>query len=174
MASTLDKHVGIGMWEAYEDECGGLAAAEARRKGLEASGGCVVSFELEAVFDAEAWSPTHRALRARLRDGGVVTLEASLAYDGDATVEDAFEAVRAALRDDEACFVLFRTAVWTLWTWAPPGAPDAQRYLAARDALRGQLGGDVRVPHAAAWTEVPTPRSNGASRTRGPSATRSS
>ena len=119
------------MWEAYEDECGGLAAAEARRKGLEASGGCVVSFELEAVFDAEAWSPTHRALRARLRDGGVVTLEASLAYDGDATVEDAFEAVRAALRDDEACFVLFRTAVWTLWTWAPPGAPDAQRYLAA-------------------------------------------
>lgn len=133
------------MWEPYEDGC----AAQASTSGAP-GGGAVLSFELEAVFDEQSFTKAKRALRARLR-GGVVALDATLAHDDDENADDAFAVVRAALRDDEACFVLFRTATWALWTWAPAGAADGDAYVAAAAALRADLGGDVRIPYEAKW-----------------------
>jgi len=132
------------MWATYDDACASSSAAGAHDR-------YALSFELEAAFDAEAFSRTHRALRGVIR-GGTIALDATLKYDGDAGVKGAFDAIATSLRDDACCFVLFRAATWALWTWAPAGARDAEAYVAARDALRRDLGGEIRVPVAATWT----------------------
>lgn len=131
------------MWAAYTDEC---AAAQVPLEGAEP----VLSFELEGTFDAQAFDSSFRALRARC-DRGIISLAETLAYDADATVEEAFEVVRASLREEEPCFVLFRTATWTLWTWAPPEAATSETYLAVRARLRRELGGSARIPQSIVW-----------------------
>ena len=138
------------MWEPYEDGC----AAQASTSGAP-GGGAVLSFELEAVFDEQSFTKAKRALRARLR-GGVVALDATLAHDDDENADDAFAVVRAALRDDEACFVLFRTRTWALISFMPPDAPgpECALYDASCAKLQALLGGESRVPNVRRWASL--------------------
>ena len=104
-------------WQPYTDETAAAAASGATAERF------VLSFELEAVYDAVAFSFDTRALRAAVSESGVVSLVATLPYDSDATAEEAFSRdVEPSLKDDEACFLLFRTKTWALATWAPAGA----------------------------------------------------
>jgi len=130
-------------WEPYADECDAAAAVD--------GASFVLSFEAEAVYDAQAFSRDYRCLKLRLANG-VVALAATLAYDGETTAEESFERdVSPTLEPGACCFLLFRIRTWALFTWAPATAADADAYLAARDELRVALGGSVRVPHAFAW-----------------------
>ena len=115
-----------------------------------------VAEELDSIFDAQAFvkgTPSAlRALRVRIQDGNRFVLSGSLGWDYEASVEKAFDDdVRPMLIENEACYILFRTATWALMTFAPEGAHDSSRYIAGEPALREGLGGAPRIPNVYTW-----------------------
>ena len=85
-----------------------------------------LDMELEAEFDAQAFGSELRALKVRLDDSGSsFVLAATVPWTAEPA--RALERVKAELlRDDEACFVLFRTATWALISFTPPDAPGPE------------------------------------------------
>ena len=67
------------------------------------------------------------------------------------------ERVKAELlREDEACFVLFRTRTWALISFTPPDAPgpECALYDTSCVKLQALLGGESRVPNVRRWASL--------------------
>ena len=99
----------------------------------------VISYELEAVFDAQAFDKgtprAKRALRAVLR-GNLARLDSTLAWDHD-RAEDAFLSdIKPNVSTTECCYILFRTKTWALFVWAPTNHVDADAYTSKALQLR--------------------------------------
>ena len=112
--------------------------------------------ELEAEFDAQAFGPELRALKVRI-SADASTFELACTVPWSADPAQALEAVKAdLLREDEACFVLFRTRAWALMSFIPPDAPGAEcaLYDFSVDSLRLMLGGASRVPNLRRWSDL--------------------
>ena len=115
-----------------------------------------LDMELEAEFDAQAFGPELRALKVRIDDAGSsFVLAATVPWTAEPAA--ALELVKAELlREDEACFVLFRTRTWALISFTPPDAPGAEctLYDASCDKLQALLGGAPRVPNVRRWASL--------------------
>ena len=116
-----------------------------------------LSLELESEVDAQAFAKggpnALRAVKATIEDGQFV-LSGSLRHNYEQTAGEAFESgVRPMMRDDSACYILFRTATWALFTWAPDGSRDAELYVSSAASLRSQIG-DARIPNCYVWRSV--------------------
>ena len=114
----------------------------------------VISYELEAVFDAQAFDKgtprAKRALRAVLK-GNLARLDSTLAWDHD-KAEDAFLSdIKPNLSTTECCYILFRTKTWALFVWAPSNHVDADAYTSRALELREALGGQIRIPNVFSW-----------------------
>ena len=114
----------------------------------------VISYELEAVFDAQAFDKgtprAKRALRAVLK-GNLARLDSTLAWDAD-RAEDAFvHDIKPNVSTTECCYILFRTKTWALFVWAPTSHVDADAYTSRALELREALGGQIRIPNVFSW-----------------------
>ena len=116
----------------------------------------VISYELEAVFDAQAFDKgtprAKRALRATLK-GNLARLDSTLAWDHD-RAEDAFHRtkdIKPNVSTTECCYILFRTKTWALFVWAPTNHVDADAYTSKALQLREALGGSIRIPNVFSW-----------------------
>ncbi len=114
----------------------------------------VISYELEAVFDAQAFDKgtprAKRALRAVLK-GNLARLDSTLAWDAD-RAEDAFvHDIKPNVSTTECCYILFRTKTWALFVWAPSNHVDADAYTSRALELREALGGQIRIPNVFSW-----------------------
>ena len=101
-----------------------------------------LDMELEAEFDAQAFGPELRALKVRLDDSGSsFVLAATVPWTAEPA--RALDRVKTELlREDEACFVLFRTRTWALISFTPPDAPgpECALYDASCAKLQAWLG----------------------------------
>ena len=116
-----------------------------------------LSLELESEVDAQAFAKggpnALRAIKATIEDGRFV-LSGSLQHDYEQTAPEAFASgVRPMMKDDAACYILFRTATWALFTWAPDGSSDAELYVSSAPSLRSQIG-DARIPNCFVWRSM--------------------
>ena len=114
-----------------------------------------LDMELEAEFDA-AFGPELCALKVRVDDAGSsFVLAATVPWTAEPAA--ALELVKAELlREDEACFVLFRTRTWALISFTPPDAPGTEctLYDASCGNLQALLGGAPRVPNVRRWASL--------------------
>lgn len=115
----------------------------------------VLSYELEDVFDAQAFDKgtprAKRALRCVLK-GNLARLNATLAWGAGADAD--FETyIKPNLTTTECCYVLFRTKTWALFVWAPACHVEADAYLATALPFREALGGNIRIPNVFSWTK---------------------
>ena len=115
-----------------------------------------LDMELEAEFDAQAFGPELRALKVRLDDSGSsFVLTATVPWTAEPA--RALDRVKTELlREDEACFVLFRTRTWALISFTPPDAPgpECALYDASCAKLQALLGGESRVPNVRRWASL--------------------
>ena len=105
----------------------------------------VISYELEAVFDAQAFDKgtprAKRALRAVLK-GNLARLDSTLAWDHD-RAEDAFmHDIKPNVSTTECCYILFRTKTWALFVWAPTPITSTRTRIprSKRAAVKGGAG----------------------------------
>ena len=120
-----------------------------------------IDLELEAEFDAQAFAKNSpdavAAIHVKIQDNTFML--AGVVRKDSLTGRESFEQrVKPLLVVSEsqghACFILFRTATWTLMTFAPHSASDSAVYLQrAPDLLQG-LGGNIRIPHEVVWHSV--------------------
>ena len=114
----------------------------------------VISYELEAVFDAQAFDKgtprAKRALRAVLK-GNLARLDSTLAWDYDRAEEAFAKDIKPSVNTTECCYILFRTKTWALFVWAPTSHVDADAYTSKALQLREALGGQIRIPNVFSW-----------------------
>ena len=114
----------------------------------------VISYELEAVFDAQAFDKgtprAKRALRAVLK-GNLARLDSTLAWDYDRAEEAFAKDIKPSVNTTECCYILFRTKTWALFVWAPTDHVDADAYTSRALELREALGGQIRIPNVFSW-----------------------
>ena len=141
------------MGEAHLRRCG---RAGATRRGWLGAFIMELDMELEAEFDAQAFGPELRALKVRVDDAGSsFVLAATVPWTAEPA--PALELVKdELLREDEACFVLFRTRTWVLISFIPPDAPgpECALYDASCAKLQALLGGEPRVPNVRRWASL--------------------
>jgi len=112
-----------------------------------------VDIELEAEFDAQAFAKggkhALRAIIAHIKDGKVC-LTSTVPWNDEITVQEAFQGIIPMLSDDQACYVLFRTATWALFTWAPATDCEHRAYADASLGLRNAFGPSL-IPNVCIW-----------------------